>query len=98
MGTITSWKTAIGIIISIFLAGVVSIVSANSYIETQTEKKYYPIAKAYALETKVDNSISNYNEQSKKLDNIQTQQIEMLQKMGEISGKLDILTKTAIKK
>ena len=98
MGTIISWKTAIGIIISIFLAGVVSIVSANSYIETQTEKKYYPIAKALVLETKIENSIFDSQEQSKKLDDIQEQQTEILEKVGEINGKLDIISKTTLKK
>jgi Tfp pilus assembly protein PilO len=93
MNTITSWKTAIGIIISIFLAGVVSIVSANSYIDTQTEKKYYPISRAYALEEKVENSVSDSKKQTVKLDDIQKKQIEILEQVANINGKLDVIAK-----
>ena len=93
MEIISAWKTAIGVIISIFLAGVVSIVSANVYIETQTEKKYYPMIKAYVLEEKVDTATKSINEQTKQLSDIQEDQSKILFQIGEINGKLEIISR-----
>ena len=78
-------------IISIFIAGVISVVTVTTYLDARADSKYFHQAPGQVLETRVHSMEENIKEQSSKMDVLQQQQGQLLMGLGKIEGKLDTL-------
>lgn len=84
-------KTLIIAVVSIFIAGVVSVVTVTTYLDDRANDKYYNKGAGQVLELKVQTMEENLKEQSGKMDTLQQQQNQLLMGIGKIEGKIDAL-------
>lgn len=87
--TLLGWKQALALIIGIFSAGVVTVIVTTSYLDERASERFYDKSSGLLLEQKVRVIEERATRQEEKLDNIQEQQIQILLKTGEITGKID---------
>jgi len=91
--TFLSIKTLIVAVIGVFVAGIVSVVTVTTYLDSRADEKYYVRSSGYVLESKVQTIEETLKEQSNKIDILQQQQNQLLVGIGRIEGKLDMSLK-----
>lgn len=91
--TLFGWKTAIGIIVGLFVSGMVTVVITTSYLDDRAAEKFYNKTSGVVLEQKVEVIEERMVRQEQKMDTIDNQQTQILLKLGEVNGKLDHLRK-----
>lgn len=87
--TLLGWRQALALIIGIFTAGVVTVIITTSYLDDRAADRFYEKSAGLVLEQKVKVIEERATRQEEKLENIQSQQTQILLKLGEVSGKLD---------
>ena len=82
--TFLSIKTLIVAVIGVFVAGIVSVVTVTTYLDSRADEKYYVRSSGYVLESKVQTIEETLKEQSNKIDILQQQQNQLLVGIGRI--------------
>ena len=89
--TLFGWKSALSIIVGIFIAGIIAVVTVQGWLDSRIEEKFYQKSQGALLEQRVKNVEETGQDQVKKLDDLKTQQIQILLTIGQVSGKLDAI-------
>lgn len=87
-----SVKNLLLAILSIFLAGVGSVVVVTKYLDDRAAEKYFQKTNGQVLEERVHEMEDNFKDQSSKMQVLQQQQNQLLIGVGEIKGKIDSLS------
>jgi len=91
MGTFVNLKSVFIAIISIFLAGVGSVVAVTKYLDERATDRFFEKTNGQVLEQRVRVMEENYKEQSGKMEVLQQQQNQLLIGIGEIKGRIDLV-------
>lgn len=90
--TLYNWKSAVGLIIGIFIAGVVSVITVTGYLNDQALDRFYQLTSGQLLEQRVNQMETSSRSQEIKLDQLRESQTVILLKIGEMNSKLDSLS------
>ena len=83
------WKAAIGFIISIFLAGVISVITVTSYLDNRAQTMFYDRNSGLLLEQRVQVMEENLRSQNQKMDTIILQQNQLFLQNAVIIQKIE---------
>lgn len=90
--TLLGWKQALALIIGIFTAGIVTVIATTSYLDDRAAERFYDKGSGRVLEEKIKVIEDRATRQEEKMDIIQSQQTQIILKLGEVNGKLDSMT------
>ena len=92
-GTLYNWRAAIGLIVGIFIAGVVSVISITGYLNDQAQERFYQLTSGQLLEQRVNQMETSSRSQEVKLDQLRETNTIILIKIGEMNSKLDSISR-----
>jgi len=84
-------KTALGIIVGLFVSGVTTTVIVQNYLDKRAEDMFYGKTAGQLVDQRVHIMEENYKEQTGKMETLQIQQNQVLIELGKINGKIDLI-------
>lgn len=93
LDTLIGWKSALGLMVSLIVAGAVGVVTITTYLDDRATEKFYKREDAAKLEAKITQLEAQLPKFETYLKTIQDQQQSLSIQMGKIEGKLDSFSK-----